>query len=189
MSDRSFSHYSERAVTCQVLLNTVSIGFVRHYLQKRRESVLPSRVESKRLILLQKLLINAQVLIFENIKNDFHLASGLIKPVLNGLHGNLRRSLTWKHKDTCRNAAESYTLKAILRRQIQTRRIAGRQQVFMIFREPSLHDRPNRVKDIFAGQIIARRDHGLTGRLLIVSAMDSRLAAHIVIAAESQADA
>ena len=59
----------------------------------------------------------------------------------------------------------------------------------MLFRELPLHDGAYGVKDIFAGQIIARRDHGLTGRLLIIPSMGSCLTAHIVIAAEPQADA
>ena len=57
--------------------------------------------------------------------------------------------------------------------------------MFMVFRKMPLDDGPDRVKDIFAWQIITRRDHGLSRRLLIVSAMNRSLAAHVVVTAES----
>ena len=72
----------------------------------------------------KQLLVDHEVLILENVKNNSNGAFMLIKPVPNGFHRDLSRPLIWEHKNTGGNTAKGYTFKAVLRCQIQARSVA-----------------------------------------------------------------
>jgi hypothetical protein len=101
----------------------------------------------------KQILIDSHIIIFEHIEDNSDPAAGFPEIAGDCFHGNLRCPFVWKHKDPGGNTAQCESLDIVLIRQFQDRSVAGSQQPFVFFGQPTLNDRTYRMDNIFARKV------------------------------------
>ena len=84
-----------------------------------------------------------------------------------GLYRDLCRAPLREAENAGGDTAERDAFAAVFFRELQAGGIAGREQLFVLCRQPLVHDGTDGVNHVFARQVIRRRDFRLPGRLLV----------------------